>query len=80
MADKKQVPLEKNFEKLEELIEVLADADVSLEDAFRAYGEGIAILKECNEEIDRVEKQVLVLSGDGELEELEELGEQNPED
>ncbi|MBP5281420.1 MAG: exodeoxyribonuclease VII small subunit [Lachnospiraceae bacterium] len=80
MADKKQVPLEKNFEKLEELIEVLADADVSLEDAFRAYGEGIAILKECNEQIDRVEKQVLVLSGDGELEELEELGEQNPED
>lgn len=80
MAEKKQVPLEKNFEKLEELIEVLADADVSLEDAFRAYGEGIAILKECNEQIDRVEKQVLVLSGDGELEELEELGEQNPED
>ena len=74
MAEKKeQVPLEETFERLEELIEVLADADVSLEDAFHAYGEGIALLKECNEQIDRVEKQVLVLTGDGELEELEDL-------
>ena len=71
--EKKETTLEENFERLEELIQVLADADVSLEDAFTAYGEGIAILKECNEQIDRVEKKVLVLSGEGELEELEDM-------
>lgn len=78
MADEKNVTLEQNFEKLEELIRVLADADVSLEDAFRAYGEGISILKECNDQIDRVEKKVLALSEDGELEELEDFAEDTP--
>jgi len=72
---KKEMSLEENFDRLEELIEVLADADVSLEDAFHAYGQGIAILKECNDQIDRIEKKVMVLTGEGELEELEDLGE-----
>lgn len=72
---KKEMSLEENFDRLEELIGVLADADVSLEDAFHAYGQGIAILKECNDQIDRIEKKVMVLTGEGELEELEDLGE-----
>ena len=73
MEDKKEMTLEENFEKLEELIQVLADADVPLEEAFQAYGEGMAILKRCNDQIDRVEKKVMVLNGDGTLEELEDL-------
>ena len=48
---KKEISLEENFEKLEELIQIQADADVSLEDAFQAYGQGISILKECNDRI-----------------------------
>ena len=71
MEEKKELSLEENFDKLEELIEVLSDADVSLEDAFRAYSEGVALLKTCNDQIDRVEKKVLVLSANGELEELD---------
>ena len=71
MEEKKELSLEENFEKLEGLIEVLSDADVSLEDAFRAYSEGVALLKTCNDQIDRVEKKVLVLSANGELEELD---------
>ncbi len=73
MEDKKEMTLEENFEKLEELIQVLADADVPLEEAFQAYGEGMTILKRCNDQIDRVEKKVMVLNGDGTLEELEDL-------
>lgn len=69
--EKKELSLEQNFEKLEQLIEVLSDADVSLEDAFSAYSQGISILKTCDEQIDRVEKKVLVLSGQGEFEELD---------
>ena len=49
----------------------MSDADVSLEDAFRAYSEGVTLLKTCNDQIDRVEKKVLVLSANGELEELD---------
>jgi len=73
MEEKKEMTLEENFEKLEELIQVLADADVPLEEAFQAYGEGMTILKRCNDQIDRVEKKVMVLNGDGTLEELEDL-------
>ena len=75
MEEKKQRSLEENFGKLEELIQVLGDADVSLEDAFRAYSEGITLLKECNDQIDRVEKKVMVLNGDGTLEELGDIAE-----
>ena len=63
--------LEENFARLEETIEQLEDDDISLEDAFRAYSEGMTILKKCNDQIDRVEKQVLKLNEEGHLEELE---------
>ncbi len=62
--------LEENFAKLEEIIAGLEREDVPLEEAFAAYSEGMAVLKICNEQIDRVEKQVLKLNEQGGLEEL----------
>lgn len=66
----KKLSLEENFERLDTIIEQLEAEDVSLEDAFAAYSAGMTILKECNEQIDRVEKKVLKLSEQGTLEEL----------
>lgn len=66
----KQPSLEENFARLDETIEKLEDDDISLEDAFKAYSEGMAVLKVCNDQIDRVEKQVLKLTQEGSLEEL----------
>lgn len=60
--------LEENFDRLEETIEKLEQEDLPLEEAFRAYSEGMAILKQCNDQIDKVEKQVLRLSEEGRLE------------
>ena len=51
--------LEDNFLKIEEVIEKLEAEDISLEDAFAAYSEGMQLLKTCNDQIDKVEKQVL---------------------
>lgn len=65
-----ELTLEENFERLEELAERLEEDDISLEDAFAAYSEGMKLLKTCNDQIDRVEKQVLKLTADAELEEL----------
>lgn len=67
---KKQPGLEENFAKLEEIIEQLEEEDISLEDAFKAYSEGMTVLKTCNDQIDRVEKKVLKLTQEGNLEEL----------
>lgn len=57
--------LEENFAKLDLLIEQLEEEDIPLEEAFQAYSEGMSLLKKCNEQIDRVEKQVLKLSAEG---------------
>lgn len=65
---KKTSALEENFTRLEETIEKLEADDISLEEAFQAYSTGMALLKECNDQIDRVEKQVLKLSEQGMLE------------
>ncbi len=62
--------LEDNFKKLEETIARLEREDISLEDAFSAYSEGMQLLKTCNAQIDRVEKKVLKIAGDGSLEEM----------
>lgn len=71
MEEKKEtLSLEENFTRLEETIEKLESDDISLEDAFNAYSLGMKILKECNEQIDRVEKKVLKLSENGDLAEL----------
>ncbi len=77
MAGKKRtedaapVTLEENFARLEETIGRLEDEDISLEEAFAAYSEGMKLLKSCNEQIDRVEKKVMKLAEDGGMEELE---------
>lgn len=63
--------LEEQFARLEEIIERLEEEDISLEEAFAAYSQGMHLLKNCNEQIDRVEKKVLKLAEDGGLEEFE---------
>ncbi len=66
----KELSLEENFDKLDELVEKLSQEDISLEDAFTAYSQGMKILKNCNQQIDKVEKKVLKLCEDGTFEEL----------
>ena len=65
MADKKELTLEESFEALEEVISKLEDDETPLEEAFNQYKLGMDLLKNSNDLIDRVEKQVMVLSGEG---------------
>lgn len=67
-ASEKKLSLEENFTKLEETIARLEAEDISLEEAFTAYSQGMALLKSCNEQIDMVEKKILVLSENEEVE------------
>ena len=69
--EQEQRSLEENFSEMEELIEQLEVEDISLEDAFTAYSKGMNVLKQCNEQIDRVEKQVMKLNEEGGLEPLD---------
>ena len=58
-ADQEQFRLEEAFDRIEALLEKLQDKDVTLEESFGLYQEGMGLLKLCNENIDHVEKQML---------------------
>ncbi len=62
--------LEKAFEELEVIIEKMNTKEVSLDDSFALYTEGTKLLKYCNEQLDAVEKKMLVLSEEGDLHEF----------
>lgn len=68
-ADKKE-RLEDLMQEVEALIGRMEEEDISLDEAFDAYQQGMKKLQACNERIDRIEKQMQVLNEQGELEEF----------
>ena len=74
MARKKEdnMSLEENLKKIDLTIEKLQSKEVSLEEAFHLYQEGIEYVKTCVEAIDLVEKKVLMLNQEGMPDELGE--------
>ncbi len=68
--DGKQAPLETLFERLETVVGCLEGGEATLEESFRLYQEGMALLRKCNETIDAVEKKVLILDEEGETHEF----------
>ena len=68
--EERELTLEEAFARLEEITRRLEDEKISLEDSFAQYQKGMQLLKYCNESIDRVEKKVLVLNGEGNLDEF----------
>lgn len=70
-AEQEQVlSLEDAFAQIEEVIRRLETEDITLEESFSAYNQGMALLARCNENIDRVEKKVLKINEDGGLDEF----------
>lgn len=40
--------------------------DISLEESFKLYNQGIKLCKTCNDKIDKVEKQLEIIGGNNE--------------
>lgn len=57
--------LEEVFSQLDTVIQDMEREDISLEESFRLYHEGMQMLKVCNEKIDTVEKKMLILDEEG---------------
>lgn len=60
-----EMTLEEVFNQLDAVIQDMEREDISLEDSFRLYHEGMQMLKVCNEKIDAVEKKMLILDEEG---------------
>jgi exodeoxyribonuclease VII small subunit len=69
MAEK-GMNLEESFEKLNQIVEQLEKPEISLEDSFALYQEGMKLLKCCSDSIDKVEKELIILGENGETNEL----------
>lgn len=65
-----ELTLETLFADLDEVVEKMESGDTTLEESFQLYQKGISMLKQCNEKIDLIEKQVLILEENGDLHEF----------
>ena len=63
--------LEELFAEAEALIGRMEEPELSLEDAFAAYEQGMRIIRACNSRIDQVEQKMLVMNEEGGLEPFE---------
>lgn len=61
-TEESELTIEETFDALDELIDLLESGKGSLEDAFFHYEKGMKLVKSCNEKIEKIEKQIQILS------------------
>ncbi len=71
LEDNKEFSLEESFTRLEEIIGVLEEGKIGLDDSFKLYKEGVSLVKDCNNKLDKVEKEIIIINEDGEIEETD---------
>lgn len=62
----KKITLEESFDQLDEIIQELQTGELSLEQSFKKYEEGMKLVKNCNDAIDKVEKKLIVIDSEEE--------------
>lgn len=67
MSDDK-ITLEQRFSNIEDILAKMEQKDISLDMSFELYKQGLTEIKEANHMLDMVEKEMLVLSREGEIE------------
>lgn len=66
----RDMTVEEAFELLDGVVEKLENRETTLEESFALYQRGMELLKLCNGKIDTVEKKMMQVNQDGELEEF----------
>lgn len=57
----KKLSIEESFEQLDTIIGSLQQGDLSLEESFQKYEEGMKLIKHCSVTIDKVEKKLEII-------------------
>ncbi len=66
-----EMTLEEGFSRLEEITSKMENGELTLDEMYSLYKEGIDIIKLCGQKIDTVEKNIQILDSKGELKEFE---------
>jgi exodeoxyribonuclease VII small subunit len=61
----RNLSLEASLERLEQVMEDLSSPELSLEESFAKYKQGMDLLLQCNQAIDKVEKELMILEENG---------------
>lgn len=70
MSEERKVSLEERFDRLDEIITQMENSSIGLDKSFELYKSGLDEVKSANEMLDSMEKAMLVLNEDGNLEEF----------
>lgn len=69
-AQERQPGLEERFASIEGILDEMENPDVSIEQSFALYKQGLEELDAANRMLDEMEKAMLVMTEDGGLEEF----------
>lgn len=53
--------VEESFNEMESIIAEMQKEDVTLDRSFELYNQGLTLIKECNEKLDSMEKQIKII-------------------
>ncbi|MGN0270213.1 MAG: exodeoxyribonuclease VII small subunit [Candidatus Weimeria sp.] len=72
MAEKKELTIEESLAKLDQIAAQMESPDVSLEDSFGLYEQGMKLIKSATMRIEDVQRKVEKLEADGSVSNFEE--------
>ena len=55
------VGIEDNFEQLEDIISKMQSDRITLEQSFELYNKGLSLVQDCNNQIEKIEKQIKII-------------------
>ncbi|MCR5704815.1 MAG: exodeoxyribonuclease VII small subunit [Eubacterium sp.] len=56
--------IEENFEEIQNIITAMQGEEMTLNESFEQYKKGLELVKNCNDQIERIEKEMQVI-GEG---------------
>ena len=69
--ENKEMTIEESFARLEGMVKALDSDEITLEESFKLYEEGLKLIKDVNGRIDLVEKKIRILESQGGTEDFE---------
>ena len=61
MNNTENVGIEDNFEQLEDIISKMQSDRITLEQSFELYNKGLSLVQDCNNQSDKIEKQIKII-------------------
>lgn len=61
MNNTENVGIEDNFEQLEDIISKMQSDRITLEQSFELYNKGLSMVQDCNNQIEKIEKQIKII-------------------